>query len=140
MQGTAQDNAGNTASLSVVSGATSYTYDAAGLRVKKITGSTSTVYVFSGTKVIAEYEHGASAASPKREYLYLGSQLLSTLEWFQSLFHQVLCCNPHVAPNLNPLHAKDMAAQNGHRLRRILANLSLAQIPPRFANFTPVPP
>jgi len=51
-----------------------------------------------------------------------------------------LCCNPHVAPNLNPLHAKDMAAQNGHRLRRILANLSLAQIPPRFANFTPVPP
>ena len=59
---------------------------------------------------------------------------------FQSLFHQVLCCNPHVAPNLNPLHAKDMAAQNGHRLRRILANLSLAQIPPRFANFTPVPP
>jgi hypothetical protein len=38
------------------------------------------VYVFSGTKVVAEYENGAAPSSPTREYIYAGSQLLATLE------------------------------------------------------------
>jgi YD repeat-containing protein len=45
---------------------TSYSYDGNGLRVQKQVGAaTTTVYVFSGTKVIAEYNLGAAAASPK---------------------------------------------------------------------------
>jgi len=40
--------------------------------VKKISGST-TVYIFSGSKVIAEYDNGAAVGSPSREYVYGGS-------------------------------------------------------------------
>ena len=50
-----------------------YTYDGNNLRVKKVAGSTSTVYIFSGTKVIAEYDNGAAPASPSREYIYSGA-------------------------------------------------------------------
>ncbi len=58
----------------------SYTYDGKSLRVKKVSGSTTTVYVFSGTKVIAEYDNGALPASPSREYIYTGSQLTAKIE------------------------------------------------------------
>ena len=42
-----------------------------GLRIKKavVVGST-TVYIFSGCKVVAEYDNGALPASPSREYIY----------------------------------------------------------------------
>jgi hypothetical protein len=33
-------------------------------RVKKVVGSTTTRYIFSGTKVIAEYVNGAAVGSP----------------------------------------------------------------------------
>lgn len=59
---------------SINSGATTYSYDAAGLRVKKTTGSTTTVYVFSGAGVIAEYVNG----SLDKEYIYSGSALVAT--------------------------------------------------------------
>jgi len=60
--------------------AATYTYDGGPLRVKKVSGTTTTVYVFSGTKVIAEYENGAAVGSPTREYIYTGSQLLAKIE------------------------------------------------------------
>ncbi len=41
-------------------------YYAAGLRVKKVAGGTTTRYIFSGTKVIAEYVNGALS----KEYIY----------------------------------------------------------------------
>jgi RHS repeat-associated protein len=57
-----------------------YTYDGNGLRVEKaVTGGASTIYIFSGTKVIAEYDNGAAVSSPTREHIYSGSQLLATL-------------------------------------------------------------
>jgi RHS repeat-associated protein len=59
---------------------TNYSYDGNGLRVKKVSGSTTTAYVFSGVKVIAEYVNGAAPASPAREYLYAGSQMLAKIE------------------------------------------------------------
>jgi RHS repeat-associated protein len=55
--------------------AAGYKYDAAGLRVQK----GSTVYVYSGTKVIAEYASGAAATSPSKEYVYSGTSLLATV-------------------------------------------------------------
>jgi len=57
-----------------------YTYDGNGLRVKKVSGSTTTVYVFSGSKVIAEYDNGAAPTSPSREYVYGGGALLAKID------------------------------------------------------------
>jgi RHS repeat-associated protein len=54
-----------------------YTYLGA-LRVKKVAGATSAVYVYSGTKPIQEYENG----SLKREYIYAGGgPMLATVTW-----------------------------------------------------------
>jgi RHS repeat-associated protein len=52
-----------------------YTYLGA-LRVKKVQGSTTTRYIFSGSKVIAEYVNG----SLSKEYVYAGGQLVATLD------------------------------------------------------------
>ena len=51
-----------------------------GLRVKKVSGRTTTVYIFSGSKVIAEYDNGAAVGSPSREYVYGGSALLAKID------------------------------------------------------------
>jgi RHS repeat-associated protein len=56
------------------------TYDASGLRVEKVTGGSTTVYVFSGKHVVAEYTPSALPSAPTKEYIYLGSQLLATLD------------------------------------------------------------
>ncbi len=71
----------NRLGTSTYQGATAnYGYDGNGLRVKKVSGGTTTVYTFSGTKVTAEYVNGAAPASPTREYIYAGSQLLAKIE------------------------------------------------------------
>ncbi|MCI0620234.1 MAG: hypothetical protein L0387_00915 [Acidobacteria bacterium] len=54
-------------------GAATYTHVGA-LRVKKVQGGATTVYVFSGAKVIAEYAGG----SLSKEYVYAGSVLVAT--------------------------------------------------------------
>lgn len=60
---------------------TTYTYDGNSLRVQKQVGTgTPTIYLFSGTIVIAEYAAGAAVSSPTREYTYSGSQLLAKIE------------------------------------------------------------
>ncbi len=64
----------------VTAAGATYTYDGKGLRVKKVSGSTTTVYIFSGSKVIAEFDNGALPASPSREYIYTGSQLTAKIE------------------------------------------------------------
>jgi RHS repeat-associated protein len=67
---------------------TTSTYDGAGLRVKKqVGGATATVYLFSGTKVVAEYAAGAAASAPTREYVYSGAALLATIEGGATRYH-----------------------------------------------------
>ena len=61
-------------------GSGTYSYDGKGLRVEKVAGTTTTVYIFSGSKVIAEYVNGAAPSSPTREYIYSGSALLAKVE------------------------------------------------------------
>ena len=56
------------------------TYDGAGLRVEKVTSGSTVVYLFSGMQVIAEYSPSAAVTAPMKEYVYLGSQLLATLD------------------------------------------------------------
>jgi RHS repeat-associated protein len=77
-----------TTSANSSTGTSTYTCDSHGIRVKKVLqGSTTTVYVFSGGKDIAEYDNGAAISSPSREYIYLGSQLAATLQGTTVTYH-----------------------------------------------------
>ena len=56
-----------------------YSYDGAGLRVKKQVGSNpATINLFSGTKVIAEYAAGAAPSSPSKECVLSFAGVLNT--------------------------------------------------------------
>jgi RHS repeat-associated protein len=74
------DAENKTVSATNQSASGTYTYDGNGLRVKRVSGSTTTVYVFSGSKVIAEYDNGAALTAPSREYIYGGSALLAKID------------------------------------------------------------
>jgi RHS repeat-associated protein len=47
---------------------------------KAVQGGTTTVYVFSGSKVMAEYDNGTAPAAPSREYIYSGAAMLAKIE------------------------------------------------------------
>jgi RHS repeat-associated protein len=77
-----------TSSANSMTGTSTYTCDSHGVRVvKALQGSTTTVYVFSGGKDIDEYDNGAAVNSPSREYIYLGSRLISTIQGTTTLYH-----------------------------------------------------
>jgi RHS repeat-associated protein len=57
-----------------------YTYDGNGLRIKKVSGGTTTVTIFSGGLDIAEYVNGAAPSSPTNEYVYSGTQKIALLQ------------------------------------------------------------
>ena len=59
--------------MTAYNGSAGYTYDGNGLRVVKSASGTSTVSIFSGSSVIAEYDNGATPGSPSREYVYNGA-------------------------------------------------------------------
>jgi RHS repeat-associated protein len=61
-------------------GSGTYTFDGKGWRVKKVSGSTTTVYVYSGSNLIAEYSNGAAPSSPTNEYFYAGSNNVASVE------------------------------------------------------------
>src|SRR5205085_1991899 len=87
-----------------------YTYDGNGLRVKRTSGSTTTVYIFSGKKVIAEYDNGAAPASPSREYIYSGASLLAKIDSSATkYYHQDQLSNRLVTDS-----SGNTAAQLGH--------------------------
>ena len=77
----------------VTSGGTSgtYTYDGNGNRVKRVSvisgTTTTTVYAFSGSKVVAEYVNGALPAAPTREYIYAGAQLTAKIEAGATIYY-----------------------------------------------------
>ena len=55
-------------------GTATYSYDGNGMRVvKSVSGGTTTVTIFSGSSVIAEYDNGVAPTSPSREYIYNGA-------------------------------------------------------------------
>ena len=59
--------------MTAVSGSSgaSYGYDGNGLRVvKSVQGGATTVSIYSGSSVIAEYDNGAAPTAPSREYIY----------------------------------------------------------------------
>jgi RHS repeat-associated protein len=70
--------------LKQVNAGPAYTYFGA-LRIKKVNSGTTTVYVYAGTKTIAEYAIGSS--TPSREYVYSGSLLLATVSGANTTYH-----------------------------------------------------
>jgi hypothetical protein len=68
----------------VASNSGEYVYDGSALRVKKCvpdctSPTTTTIYVFSGSKVVAEYENGAAVNAPTRESIYSSTALRARL-------------------------------------------------------------
>ena len=87
-------------------GSGAYTYDGNSLRVKKCvpnctSPTTTTVYIFSGSKVIAEYDNGAAVGSPSREYIYSGSALLATISGSSTTYHHADHLSERVATDQN---------------------------------------
>jgi len=80
MNALAYDAAGRIVTSTQSSAVSSYSYDCKNLRVQKVSGGNTTVYIFSGGKVLAEYVNGAAPTAPTREYIYSGSALLAKIE------------------------------------------------------------
>ena len=55
-------------------------------RIKKVLGSATTRYIYSGTKPIAEYT-GATSPTLSTEYIYAGSKLLVTIAGSTTTYH-----------------------------------------------------
>jgi RHS repeat-associated protein len=88
----------------------SYIYDGNGLRVEKISGGTSTTYIFSGGAVIAEYSLGANPSSPSKEYVYSGGQLIATVDPTTTKYH----LRDHLSVRLNIDSSGNIIGEQGH--------------------------
>lgn len=91
-------------------GSGTYTYDGNGLRVQKVSSGTTTVYVFSGSKVIAEYDNGALPSAPSREYIYGGSALLAKIDSSGTKYYH----QDHLSNRLVTSSTGVILAQLGH--------------------------
>jgi RHS repeat-associated protein len=90
-----------------------YVYDGKGLRVKKCapnctSPTTYTVYIFSGSKVIAEYDNGAG--SPSREYVYSGAALLAKIDSSGTQYYH----QDHLSNRMITDSNGNTVAQQGH--------------------------
>lgn len=94
----------------VTSSGSNYSYDGNGLRVKKVSGGTTTVYIFSDRKVIAEYDNGAAVGSPSREYIYSGAGLLATIEGSTTKYHHA----DHLSVRATTDSSGNLMGQQGH--------------------------
>ncbi len=72
--------------------------------------TTYTTYIFSGSKVVAEYDNGAVPTSPSREYLYSGATLLAKIDSSgTSYYHQ-----DHLSNRVTTDSNGNLLAQQGH--------------------------
>ena len=104
------DGEGRAVAASGSLGSGTYSVDGNGLRVKKVAGSTTTVYIFSGSKVIAEYQNGAAPSAPTTEYVYAGGTLIAKINSSgTNYYHQDHLSNRYVTNS-----SGGMVAQMGH--------------------------
>ena len=87
-----------------------YYYDGNGLRVRSAYPSSYTVYIFSGSKVIAEYVNMGAPSPPNREYVYSGAALLAKIDSTGThYYHQ-----DHLSNRMVTDSSGNIAAQLGH--------------------------
>jgi RHS repeat-associated protein len=92
-----------------------YVYDGNGLRVKKCTPSCSassptiTVYIFSGSKVIAEYTVSSGTPTLAREYLYAGGLKVATVDT-ATTYH----LRDHLSVRVNTNSSGAIIGEQGH--------------------------
>jgi RHS repeat-associated protein len=98
--------------LSATNGSASgtYTYDGNNLRVKKVSGGTTTITIFSGGLDIAEYPAGAALSSPTNEYIYSGSQKIALLQSGTTYYFH----NDHLSPRVRTNTSGAIVDQRGH--------------------------
>ena len=60
--------------------------------------------------MIVEYDNGAAPASPSREYIYAGSQLLATIDSSGTKYHM----NDHLSPRLTTDSGGNKIGEQGH--------------------------
>jgi RHS repeat-associated protein len=99
----------------VSSSSGAYSYDGKGLRVKKClpnctSPTTTTVYLFSGSKVLAEYDNGAASTAPSREYIYSGAALLAKIDSSGTKYYH----QDHLSNRLVTDSSGTTSAQLGH--------------------------
>src|ERR1041384_8181358 len=92
-----------------------YIYDGNALRVKKClpncgSPTSSTVYIFMGSKVIAEYDNGALPASPSREYIYSGAALIAKIDSLGTKYYH----QDHLSNRLVTDSSGTTVSQMGH--------------------------
>ena len=109
------DAENNLISANGSAGAGAYVYDGKGFRVRKCISNctsptASTVYIFSGSNVIAEYVNGVGVSSPTREYIYLGSTLLSTIDSTGTKYQLA----DHLSPRVTTDSSGNVVGQQGH--------------------------
>jgi len=100
----------NAESRVVTAAGATYTYDGNGLCVQKVSAGTTTVYIFSGSKVIAEYANGAVPSAPTREYIYAAAQLVATLAGATTNYHHA----DHLSARVNTDSTGAVVGQQGH--------------------------
>jgi RHS repeat-associated protein len=107
------DGESRTSSATNGSSSGTYTYDGKGLRVKRastVSGTTTTtVYVFSGGKVLAEYDNGSLPSAATREYIYAGGKLIAKIDTATKYYHQDHLSNRAITDSSGSL-----VAQMGH--------------------------
>jgi RHS repeat-associated protein len=99
----------------VSSSSGAYSYDGKGLRVKKClpnctSPTTTTIYLFSGSKVLAEYDNGAAPTAPSREYVYSGGALLAKIDSSGTKYYH----QDHLSNRLVTDSSGTTSAQLGH--------------------------
>ncbi len=73
--------------LTGVDATTTYAYDGHRWRMEKTASGATTLYIYSGSKVVAEYANGAAPTAPSKEYVYSGGSLLATLSGTSVTYH-----------------------------------------------------
>src|SRR5579883_1370292 len=87
----------------------SYTYDGNGQRVVKSSGGATTVSIFLGQQVLAEYDNGALPSAPTNEYIYAGGQrIMSVQSGVTDYWHY-----DHLSPRLRTDASGNVADQRG---------------------------
>jgi RHS repeat-associated protein len=109
------DAAAQLISASNGSSSGTYAYDGKGLRVKKCvpnctSPTTTTVYIFSGSRVVSEYDNGAGVTSPSREYIYSGGKMIAKIAGSTTTYYH----QDHLSTRLVTDSSGNVIEQLGH--------------------------